>query len=201
MAALALEKIAILTEKVTQLSGASLNVAPAQAAQAGEVATIAKSPGATAAAGRRLKAAFRVTLLKTPLKTFRGIYGRHLKGVSYSHHDEDKIISYVRELQAREPTLLGGSSVDSIIANDSADEKIVTVWNRWYQNTRAKLNEMVVLQWKNQDMCSRSLGIRESETPASAMGERLIELASMVSGLGRNMELTPLHLSCSRVRG
>jgi hypothetical protein len=82
-----------LIDKVNLLSGASLSGQPAQGGQASAssaVATNAKSMGASAAAGRRLKAAFRHTILRTPLKSHRVVYVRQNGGMSYSPHTDSK---------------------------------------------------------------------------------------------------------------
>jgi hypothetical protein len=190
MVATATEKISVLTEKVMLLSGASLNGQPAQCAQASAaVPTAAKSPGATPAAGRRLKKFFINSLLQNPLRQYRGLYNRQKAGLSYSHHGEGKIAAYVRELQLQDPSLFGGVSVDSILAADSTDDKVVPKWTRWYGNARSKYNASIGFLWKTQDVCTRRLGIRDTETPESAMAERLIELSTMVSGLGKNVEM------------
>jgi hypothetical protein len=84
--------------------------------------------------------------------------------------------------------------VDLILSKGYGDDRVVATWNRWYANVRSKCNESILASWKKQDMCTRYLGIRASETEEGAMVERVIEVSVMVSGLGTIVELPPLHL-------
>jgi hypothetical protein len=197
------ENVSILADKLNLLSGASPSGQPAQGGQvaaSSAVPTKGKSMGVSAAAGRRLKGAMRETMLRTPLQTYRGVYARQSGGISYSPHADGKITDYVREIQAQDEALFGGTSVDIILAKDFGDDKVPVVWNRWYANIRSKCNESILAIWRKQNMCTRYLGIRASETEESAMVERVIEVSIMVSGLGTIVELPPLHLPSSRDR-
>ena len=75
--------------------------------------------------------------------------------------------------------------MDTILGLDT-DGRDMTQWMKILGNTRSKFNEQTVIQIKKLDICTKSLGIREGETLSGAMGERLIELATLVSGLTAN---------------
>jgi hypothetical protein len=179
MSATALEQIALLREQLARLQGESTSATRGPAAAATMLASTSKSPGTTPAASRRLKQEFKVEIVNHPTRSFRGHYGRSKTGTSYSHHKEEKVVVFVREAAERDPMIFGNTSVDIILARDSED-KVVAQWSRYYANVRSKFNETVMAVWKDGDMCTRCLGIREGETDAGAMEERLIEVATMV---------------------
>lgn len=176
------DKVANMQGELARIASTSLpHAVPAQGAQAAAmVAARGPSAGTTPAALRKVKKLQMSKHLVCPTLYVRGQAGRQAAGLTYSHHAEVRILPFVRELLTADPNLFGGETLDSILGLDT-DGKVVAQWMKTTQNGRSKFNENVVLQLKKLDFCTKGLGIREGETASSAMRERLIDIATVVS--------------------
>ena len=173
------ETVTNLQGEVARIATAGLHEVPAQNAQA--VVASRTTSLVTPAVARKLKKVFQKAYLIRPLLTIRGHYGRQSAGISYSHHEEIKMVVFLRQVITVDPTLFGGTSLDTILGEDT-DGRLMTQLVKMCGNTRSKFNEHMVMQCKKLDDCTKSIGIRDGETPSVAMGERLIEFTNVVSG-------------------
>ena len=183
------DNVANLQGELARLASTGLHAAPAQGAQAAPmVAARGPSAGTTPSALRKLKKLHLRKLLVSPTLYVRSQAGRQAAGLSYSHHAEVRVVPYLRELLTADPNLFGGATLDSILGLDT-EAKDIPLWMKTLGNTRSKFHENVVLQLKKLDFCTKSLGIREGEDASSAMRERVIDLATVVSSVTAKIKL------------
>lgn len=146
---------------------------------AAPVPSLADTVGISAACGRRLKEVFKQDLFANPLLVIIGHFSRRSME-TYSHTPAEKLTHYVRRIEGQYPDIFGGVTVDFIFAQSTTDF-VVTKYNKWQNNTRSKMNEMIRTQWKSAPDGTSKLCIREGETAGVAMTERILELSTIVS--------------------